>query len=51
LQECVMEYRSRGNSVQDSIEIFHNNPCRFLGQNPKFDIAPIQLVSEEPATV
>jgi hypothetical protein len=23
--------------------VFHNNPCRFLGQNPKFDIRPIRI--------
>ena len=43
LQECVIEYRARGNSLQDAIEVFHNNPCRFLGQNPKWDIAPVKI--------
>jgi hypothetical protein len=43
LQECILEYRRRGHSLQDAIEVFHNNPCRFLGQNPKFDIAPIRV--------
>ncbi len=47
LQECVMEFRSRGHSLQEAVEIFHNNPCRFLGQNPKFDIAPIQIVTAD----
>ena len=47
LQECVLEYRRRGHSLQEAIEVFHNNPCRFLGQNPKWDIEPIQLVQEE----
>jgi hypothetical protein len=47
LQECILEYRSRGHSLQDAIEIFHNNPCRFLGQNPKFDIGPIQVTPAE----
>ena len=42
LQECVLEYRRRGHSLQDAIDVFHNNPCRFLGQNPKWDIKPIQ---------
>lgn len=42
LQECVLEYRRRGHSLQDAIDVFHNNPCRFLGQNPKWDIEPIQ---------
>ena len=43
LQECVLEYRRRGHSLQEAIEVFHNNPCRFLGQNPKFDIKPIRV--------
>jgi len=43
LQECVMEFRRRGHSVQEAIDIFHNNPCEFLGQCPKFDITPIRL--------
>jgi predicted metal-dependent TIM-barrel fold hydrolase len=46
LQECIMDYRARGNSLQDAIEVFHNNPCRFLGQNPKFDIKPIRVEQE-----
>jgi len=43
LQECVVEYRRRGYSLQEAIEVFHNNPARFLGQNPKFDIRPIRV--------
>jgi len=43
LQQCVVEYRKRGYSLQDAIEVFHNNPCRFLGQNPKWDIKPIKV--------
>ncbi|MEO1972641.1 MAG: hypothetical protein ABGX07_13850, partial [Pirellulaceae bacterium] len=43
LQECVMELRRRGHSVQDAIEIFHNSPCRLLGQSPKWDIKPVRL--------
>tara|TARA_B100000809_G_scaffold6053_1_gene6194 strand:- start:1583 stop:2461 length:879 start_codon:yes stop_codon:yes gene_type:complete len=62
LQECVCEYRRRGNSLQDAMEIFYNNPVRFLGQNPKFDLpmlkveemkeeaeAPAEVPAEEPA--
>ncbi len=44
LQDCAMEYRGRGHGEQELIEVFHNNPARFLGQNPKFDIRPIRLV-------
>ncbi len=45
LQECVVEYRRRGNSLQQAIEVFYNNPVRFLAQNPKFDI-PLVRVEE-----
>jgi predicted metal-dependent TIM-barrel fold hydrolase len=43
LQECILEFRRRGHSLQEAINVFHNNPCRFLGQNPKFDIQPIRI--------
>lgn len=43
LQQSVMEYRHRGHSLQEAIEVFYNNPCRFLGQNPKFDLKPIRV--------
>ena len=35
LQESIVEFRRRGHSLQDAIEIYHNNPCRFLGQKSK----------------
>jgi predicted metal-dependent TIM-barrel fold hydrolase len=41
LQECILDFRRRGHSLQEAIEVFHNNPCRFLGQTPKWDIKPI----------
>jgi hypothetical protein len=43
LQECIREFRARGHSVQDALEIFHNNPARYMGQNPKFDLKPLRL--------
>ncbi len=51
LQECILEFRRRGHSLQEAIEVFHNNPCRFLGQNPKFDISPIMVQDCESTTV
>lgn len=48
LQECILEFRRRGHTLQEAVEVFHNNPCRFLGQNPKFDIQPIQIIQEQP---
>jgi hypothetical protein len=43
LQQCVLEFRMRGHSLDEAVEVFHNNPARFLGQNPKFDIKPIRI--------
>ncbi len=43
LQECAFEFRQRGHSEQEAINIFHNNPAIFMGQNPKFGIHPIQI--------
>jgi predicted metal-dependent TIM-barrel fold hydrolase len=45
LQQCVLEFRRRGHSLQEAVDVFHNNPARFLGQNPKFDIKPIRIES------
>lgn len=47
LQECILEFRRRGHSLQEAVEVFHNNPARFLGQNPKFDIKPIRVETIE----
>jgi predicted metal-dependent TIM-barrel fold hydrolase len=43
LQECALEYRARGHSEQELLEVFYNNPARFLGQNPKFPLRPMRL--------
>jgi len=43
LQECILEFRRRRHTLQEAIEVFHNNPCRFLGQCPKFDLRPIRV--------
>jgi predicted metal-dependent TIM-barrel fold hydrolase len=43
LQECVLEFRRRGHSLQEAVEVFYNNPARFLGQNPKFDLRPLRI--------
>ena len=43
LQECILEFRRRGHALQEAIEIFYNNPARYLGQSPKFDIQPIRI--------
>jgi predicted metal-dependent TIM-barrel fold hydrolase len=46
LFDCITEFKRRNHSEQEAIELFHNNPVRFLGQNPKFDIKPIRVVEE-----
>lgn len=46
LQQCILEFRRRGNSISTCTEIFYNNPCRFLGQNPKFKLRPIKIIEE-----
>jgi uncharacterized protein len=43
LQECILDFRSRGHAEQEAIEVFYNNPARFLGQCPKFDLRPIRV--------
>ena len=42
----------RGETMNDihhlcATELFYNNPCRFLGQNPKWTLKPIQITEEE----
>jgi predicted metal-dependent TIM-barrel fold hydrolase len=46
LQESVQQLKRRGRSEADALEVFYNNPCRFLGQNPKFKHKPIRIVEE-----
>ena len=43
LQACVLECRRRGFAEADLLDIFHNNSCRFLGQNPKWGVKPIRI--------
>ncbi len=40
LHDALFEMRKRGHRQEDIIDIFYNNPCRFLGQNPKFRHKP-----------
>lgn len=53
LFECIMEFRRRNHTEQETLDTFHNNPAHFLGQNRKFDIRPIRVaadVAEAPST-
>ena len=47
LHRCMLDYRARGHSQQELIDIFHNNPARFLGQCPRFKVKPIRLQATE----
>jgi hypothetical protein len=47
LQACVLECRRRGFSEQSLLDIFHNAPCQFLRQCPKWDVKPIRISVEE----
>lgn len=40
LVDTVLEFRRRGHSEREALELFYNNPCRFLGQNPKWTLQP-----------
>jgi predicted metal-dependent TIM-barrel fold hydrolase len=48
LHRCMLDYRARGHSRQKLLDIFHNNPARFMGQCPKFDIKPLTI---EPQSI
>lgn len=43
LQECIMDYRRRGHTIQEATEVFYNNPARFLGKSGKFPHKPIRI--------
>lgn len=40
LHDTCLEYRRRGHSEAEAMEVFFNNPCRFFGQSGKWTIAP-----------
>lgn len=46
LFDCILEFLRRNHTQQEALEIFHNNPARFLGQNAKFGIRPLRLESD-----
>lgn len=47
LHEAIFEMRRRGHDEKSLETVFYNNPCYFLGQNPKFKPKP--LCSREEA--
>jgi predicted metal-dependent TIM-barrel fold hydrolase len=40
LHNAIFEMRKRGHRDEDVEDLFYNNPCRFLGQCPKFKPKP-----------
>ncbi|MDR2345303.1 MAG: TatD family hydrolase [Planctomycetaceae bacterium] len=44
LQQAIIECQRRGHSRNEIIEIFHNNPAKYLGQSEKFKIKPIRII-------
>ena len=43
LHRCVLDYRARGHSQQQVLDIFHNNPVRFFSGSPNFNIKPLKI--------
>lgn len=41
LHDAIFEMRKRGHAEMDIETAFYNNPCRFLGQNPRFKPKPV----------
>jgi predicted metal-dependent TIM-barrel fold hydrolase len=41
LIDTALEYRRRGHDERQTLDVFHNNPCRFFGQNPKWKLKPL----------
>jgi uncharacterized protein len=42
LTDTCLEYRRRGHSEAEAVEVFYNNACRFFGQCAKWKIKPIE---------
>ena len=40
LIDTMLEFRRRGHTERQAFEVFYNNPCRFLGQNPRWTLKP-----------
>ncbi len=43
LFDCIDEFKARGHSEQEALDVFHNNPARYLAQSGKFPIKPVRL--------
>ncbi len=49
LHRCMLDFRARGHSEQELLDIFHNNPVRFMSQCPKFKPRPLVIEQGEMA--
>lgn len=43
LHRCMLDYRARGHTTQQLLDIFHNNPVRFFSGSPHFKIKPLTV--------
>ena len=41
LTDTYLEFRRRGHTEAESMNVFHDNPCRFFGQGGKWAIEPV----------
>ncbi len=39
----MLEAQRRGHQLPELLQVFHNNPAEFFGQNPKFTVKPINV--------
>lgn len=39
----MLEAQRRGHQLPELLQVFHNNPAEFFGQNPKFTVQPIKV--------
>lgn len=51
LHACVLDYRRRGHTEQELLDIFHNNPVRYFSQCPNFKIKPLRVEQMEDQPV
>ncbi|MBI1372645.1 MAG: metal-dependent hydrolase [Phycisphaera sp.] len=49
LHRCTLDFRARGHSEQQLLDIFHNNPVKFFSQSPNFKVKPVVLGEGEEA--
>lgn len=41
LTDTCLEFRRRGHTEDEAIGVFHDNPCRFFGQSPRWKLPPV----------